>query len=739
MSQHVTPKTLRSLALTRELGVPWLEDFHERHWAKQNGAIVPFEDGGSTRSILCIKNSFDILNPSPLLVRNAYLDLWNYLSEVYLNASPPRRFGTLVYGHPGIGKSLSLFFLMCAAAEHRIPFVFHRAGTQRAFVCLDAGSFFIPAMEIETLDFTAPALILIDSAEHHALTADVYRVPKAHVVVVTSSPAPVLHREFVKQKSACFYTMSLVGSAEFRAILYLRTLSVDTPGTIAPLTAGDTVVTQTEVDLDEDVDVRPPANQSDKFWTPQEVFDICGPNLHWVFLEHDRVTGMPDEILQWTHFNSTTLAARALAGVRSGDPVTAGFRTFFFEQPDPRGPVSTSRPRNTVIPTPFLRGALYAAVREKQYHEQIQMLSQVRGLGAVHDVVFEGVVLTYLATTPHTAVLPPRTPSAISPPHAMVFSIIPQDDPLHPYLVSAVPDEGPFARTTSTQVACAGNALGLTSIEDGLGFCTLPPGFASADALMLAQSVDGATRFEIAFQVTVSKARPIKKRDIEASALANPGGSVQKPSPSSIEVKPRALPAHATWVEVVLANGPSSGTALTRPSHVAAKWQTGYAEGALRYGASWLGSAEPSDLREHLNLLVILLLAHSSVKDASQKRRWDDGVVRSASGNRTTRIGLFEEERVVASSDWVPRSAKRPGTRKSFGSECGNADGPLQVYPPQDLVRFPDVEHFLRAPKLAGLGRWRANIDVFMEIHLRLCHNVATPRQWCYCARRING
>lgn len=523
MSSHVTESTLRWLNGCRETPDSSLIDFRKQHWGRRNGTIVTFEDGGLSRTVLCINNRFDLDSSSPLLVRKVYVELWKYLCRNYLDFGTARRFGTIVYGSRGIGKTSSLYFLMCAAAEHQVPFVFHRTGTSTAFVCLDAGSFFIPAHDVETIGFRTRALILIDSCTPDGLPVDVYKVPGIHVVVA-SPPEPRRYHSFAKEKSAMFYMLNLVDRAEFRAILHLRTLRADAPGTPV-LLLSDEHIFPAPVSPEDEATFRPPAGA---VWSPLEVFDICGPDLCWALKNHLRVSGDAYEVLPLMNLRrvfqrvlgeSVSADFASTVDLQLGDLILTELRIFLYGKPGRYGPVFHSPGLEFVIPTRYLRRAIHDAVGELDHQDQLCLLARLQLFETIHDVILEGVIFDHLATAPLTVFVPSNSSAESSRPTAS-FIVFPQDSLTHSYTVTSVFPHTAPAGKTATQLAQEGDANGLVSIEDQLGFCILPIGFPGADAIGIAGGVEGNSRYELIFQVTVSGAHPIKQRAIDSITTA---------------------------------------------------------------------------------------------------------------------------------------------------------------------------------------------------------------------------
>ncbi|EJD50615.1 hypothetical protein AURDEDRAFT_182493 [Auricularia subglabra TFB-10046 SS5] len=575
--QDVCPQSLLTLQRERRAGCarPWLEAFHQQYWGRHNGARVAFEDDGSCRTVDCITNSFNLQHKSPLLVRDTYLELWEHLWASYLGVKDDENplggsGATIVYGHPGTGKSVALFYLMCAAAEAKIPFVFHLAGSATAFVCLDSGPYFIPIGILPSIVFVKRALVLIDSASSQ-LSPDAYDVPTAHVVFATCHK-PALYKHLAKSTRALFFTMSLVDPDEFRAILRLRRAGMGVQHEVVPLipahTSAIALIAQDEVkpvrsnpavayedaartDVDLNAAVSCGASTSSlKFWDPVRVFELCGPNLRDALSPKLWTTGNPLELL-----GSKT---RQLALQRTASSLAILADTLFFERPDHNGPVTHYPPANPVIPTSFLRGVVYAAVRGAWRGEHVQMLRQLDGLGAIHGLVFEAVALDYLATAP-------RFTAALSSSEETLNVRVLLDKPSRKY-----PEGYTLARTVtvwSTQWASlappgGGSDLeGLDSIADKLGFYETPSTLSSVNALMLAKG-DDLCRYEILFQVTISEARSIKKPDIDTVVQAL-NRHTQKPSRRRIFL--------------FVSNTPHSGRRLAAFEYEAlSDWEIGY-------------------------------------------------------------------------------------------------------------------------------------------------------------------
>ncbi|EJD37551.1 hypothetical protein AURDEDRAFT_173409 [Auricularia subglabra TFB-10046 SS5] len=505
---HVTPETLKFLDTPsgRTHGPPWLKGFHQRHWGVQNGAEVSFADGDSIRKVVCIQNAFYESHGFPFLVRSTYLDLWKHIVDHYLQADdhddlhgPPE--DTVVSGHPGIGKSKSLQFLMCAAAEAKVPFIFHMGGSSYSYVCLDAGGFFITADRTGSLEFTSRALVLIDS--HNDIP-----FPSSAHIVLAASPGRLRCRPFGKIREAEYFTMSLPTLAEFRAILQLRKAGMDPQrravSVVDPMSSIPTsTVTQEDgsaitgyevMDVDLDPKFRVPGPQLDaKHWDPIEVFQLCGPDLRCALPLHNRFSGNPLELLPWRHWPSALQAATT--ALRGYIPyMLYGHHTLFFELPDPSGPLTGHIPVNLSVPTPFLRGIVASAARDLKPAERLALFSRTRTYPTIRGVAFEAAALAHLSTAHLRPAFraPSAAPVVIGPHGAQYVAKMDAGAPL-PVPVNAAPRRLFYFR--GTQPPC---------IDNTPGFCEFPRALAGVDALLLADGpAEDAVRYEILFQVAL--------------------------------------------------------------------------------------------------------------------------------------------------------------------------------------------------------------------------------------------
>ncbi|KZV81225.1 hypothetical protein EXIGLDRAFT_779947 [Exidia glandulosa HHB12029] len=229
-SAHVSARSLEVLRNANLGHAPEFLDFREKHWGKAGAATVPVPQElvelGVHNPLVFIQHTDgfdDDLGDSPILVRAEYRRLWRYIYGDFFDeaAEPDKRActATIVLGHPGIGKSLSLFYLMVVAAEARLPFVFYRTGFSNAYVCLDAGDFSIPAERLYYLQHTARTLVLLDSSADLELREYTWRRSRNTHAVLASSPANQRHGALAKYRKANYYTMDVVPLHEFRAMM----------------------------------------------------------------------------------------------------------------------------------------------------------------------------------------------------------------------------------------------------------------------------------------------------------------------------------------------------------------------------------------------------------------------------------------------------------------------------------------------------------------------------------------
>ncbi|EJD45987.1 hypothetical protein AURDEDRAFT_165049 [Auricularia subglabra TFB-10046 SS5] len=504
-----------------------LAGFREKHWGKPNGREVVM---GADGRMVCVKTTFGRLARGPILVRRTYLDLWTHLRDTYLDAErgvyTPSG-ATIIYGHPGIGKSVSLYFLMAAAAEHKVPFVFHRTGTGYVYVCLDAGEFILPSEGAYFLAFTTPAFAFVDS-DSTALdssTYDVCRLDTAHVVIAASPESSRRYRDIAKDRGAKYFTMALPSEEELRAIICLhspaglvaadRAVSVTEPAGFCLGNALASLADSAGGSSVDDGSAVPRTAEESRHWNPLEVFNLLGPNLRTALRVRLRVSGEPDELFPsvwWDEFMNDPVDILQLNSMHA-DPDAPGYHTLFFEQPGRSGPVTLYAPRNLCVPTPLLRSVVLGAFRRCPRAQQLGLLS--KAVSGVRETFVEAALLDYIARVPFTAVFrPPKPTLAIGPRTS-------QSQPSDVVHTSTGATPLYFSAPDRMSHDCNLKATPLFLVPETPRFYSLPLGFSTADALLLAdwEGTDlEAHRYEIMLQVTVANGPAIRRREVDAVA-----------------------------------------------------------------------------------------------------------------------------------------------------------------------------------------------------------------------------
>jgi hypothetical protein len=146
-----------------------------------------------------------IVQVQPILVRDGYTDLWDHV-QGNMAQKMSQQLGTNVYGHPGIGKSASLIYLMMRAAHLKIPLFHYDADETTAFLCVDVGSWTISATDLQDIGFTEPALLLVNAGPQIPLKRHVWNHVPAYLVFA-SSPASVRYRDIAKERKCSFFTL----------------------------------------------------------------------------------------------------------------------------------------------------------------------------------------------------------------------------------------------------------------------------------------------------------------------------------------------------------------------------------------------------------------------------------------------------------------------------------------------------------------------------------------------------
>ncbi|KZV79890.1 hypothetical protein EXIGLDRAFT_734031 [Exidia glandulosa HHB12029] len=540
VSEHVSAASLEVL---REAKIaarpPHYRDFRERHWGKRGAATVRVPRLLDPLVFLPYAHELDPnLGDSRIVVRSVYRQLWNHIYGKYIAAAarPDERSckATIVWGHPGIGKSVSLIYLMVAAAELQLPFVYYRTGLPYAYVCLDVGDFLIKPEMLSFLEHTVPTLILVDSSPVMDTPQYVYDTRNTHVVLA-SSPATGRHSVLAKYRQGTYYTLDLVPENEFRAMIYLREERSTPFDEVSAFWTGIRVQTDDaagddDTDADDLDDAPVPTDiGGDLFWKRMDVYRLLGPNVRTAFFDFKWSSGDPYEDLLNTadprnvedYISILQVVASPGSGhVFGGHARASGFHKLFYELPKPGEPHTNGPPNLHTVPTAFLRHVVLRLVYQLQKAEQLKFLDAVLGRGNLHGTIFEGAILSYLRTTAVTAVLPPlpatSTSSSTATSTPLTIIITPQSDPLSPSFIVYLDDTPALPKISVLPHERAFCDLS-ADCPTQPGFYVFKKGFASGDALILADSIGPLpVRYEIIVRVTVAE-----KHDVKVSGIKN--------------------------------------------------------------------------------------------------------------------------------------------------------------------------------------------------------------------------
>lgn len=446
---------------------------------------------------------------------------------------------------------MSLFFLMMAAAEAGIPFVYHETGLANAYVCLDVGDFFVPVDILPAILFTARAIVLIDSRTGDTPSAALWRVRGAHIVIASSAPSR--QHTIVKEKRGRYFTMSLVSPDEFQDMLcvdfslsvlrtmtvslgsYLRTVSlrsnasftsISLLGDATPQVPSIASVNWEPTDVDMTSEHGDDDNEShdmivtstgERFWHPLALYRHLGPNVRTALGRYPYETGNPlKDLLPLVTFPHLRVLWYCVSGLvlmpiqshRSFPPRSekqksqdSDSQDVFFNAPGSKS-ISLWPPSNLVVPTPFLRSLAVRWVRDLHKTKQVELITslRLRGPGTVHDIVFEAITPSYLARRYFKAVLPNE-------------SIVVGRHCRHCERFVAYNDTGAALPAVINLPESLSYLVDpIAGIPDKAAF-RLGQDLASGDALLLADG-DNNTWYELVLQATVVQRRPIKKSGI---------------------------------------------------------------------------------------------------------------------------------------------------------------------------------------------------------------------------------
>jgi len=106
-----------------------------------------------------------------------------------------------------------------AAVEAKTPCVFFRVDEPNASVFHDGEQHVIDPTLISRLEFTTPALLLIDCPTERELPPQLWDVPHGIHVVIAASPTTWPYAQLQQSLTYVFYTLCLVKKDEFKDMM----------------------------------------------------------------------------------------------------------------------------------------------------------------------------------------------------------------------------------------------------------------------------------------------------------------------------------------------------------------------------------------------------------------------------------------------------------------------------------------------------------------------------------------
>ncbi|GAA6006744.1 hypothetical protein JCM10207_009081 [Rhodosporidiobolus poonsookiae] len=137
--------------------------------------------------------------------------------------------GMVIYGPPGVGKSLSLYFFLSSAIEELRPVVFWAAREPAAFIFTDGQVYEYPAASLSKVVFPTRVLVLVDAVSDETAVPSYIRSMDNAVFVLTSSPQSSRCIGFAKQTRACFWHVGPWQTTELQLGQSLARLLVPLP------------------------------------------------------------------------------------------------------------------------------------------------------------------------------------------------------------------------------------------------------------------------------------------------------------------------------------------------------------------------------------------------------------------------------------------------------------------------------------------------------------------------------
>ncbi|KAF7318047.1 hypothetical protein HMN09_00312400 [Mycena chlorophos] len=410
-----------------------------------------------------------------IIERPEYPAIWRYIKEAMARLVSQRGIGGLViWGQPGIGKRLFLFYALALAIHEQRPAVW--CDSEERIILFPVGR--APyALEGQT-GWPADAVVFVDSTAHLVQPpAKFLRHGIRNFIVQATSPNERRYKGWAKEKWANLWPMDLWSFEELRALMHLlRTKSTPPLGSNVVTLAADGV---------------PP-----RVYSAERLFELLGPSVRAIIDNLDIVdTGNPAADLA-SHFASGSLFARVadhVLALTSSDVNTAaqmsGFHTFFFAVPPPfEGTSKAGGYQNPlhkyIIPTKFLAGILMDTVQTHELQEQYSFALQFSPAPQVARALYEAAFIRMMKQSEQPLQLEfsdPTFNTILSPP------LLLHDLPLAPHSEMAI------------------NVLYVP-----------PRGFPSFDAYLLIQSPDDDDGLlAIMLQATIARKHDVPKTGID--------------------------------------------------------------------------------------------------------------------------------------------------------------------------------------------------------------------------------
>ncbi|KAF7327721.1 hypothetical protein MKEN_00351700 [Mycena kentingensis (nom. inval.)] len=309
-----------------------------------------------------------------ILVRTEYPEvlriIWNEL-EKKENGEEGGMGSLVVWGQPGIGKSMFLEYALAMAIYHR-KFVIY-SDNKLDVVVFDPSKepYAVEVTSVPRLELPEVYLVLSDSTGQLPTPLDAFTRLGNPAFIVQATETR--YSSWMKDKDALLYPMEPMPKNEFLSIVRAR--------------ASDSKST-TEDDRSE-------------FFTPEELYDLLGPMARPALQKIPRVDNPTAADLRLadpaTILSDPKLLTRALtATIREG----SGFDQYFVIIPDPTRP-KPLHPKNPghryTIATPFLRKMLVEHLRHLSFEKRVEIAASLSPAVEVAATLFEAHMPIYLS------------------------------------------------------------------------------------------------------------------------------------------------------------------------------------------------------------------------------------------------------------------------------------------------------------------------------------------------------